>query len=68
MSLEVAGVLDDEVDGGAAALGCVDGCAQDGWGEGAAVDGDDLEAGSEAVVVADAVDDDVTDGAAWSPR
>jgi hypothetical protein len=53
--LEVAGVFDDEVDGGAAAFGCVDGCAQEGWREGAAVDGDDLEAGGEACFVGDAV-------------
>jgi hypothetical protein len=44
--LEVAGVFDDEVDGGTASLGGVDGGAKEGGGEGSAVDGDDLEAGS----------------------
>ncbi len=49
-------------------LACVDGGAEEGGGEGAAVDGDDLEAGSEAGLVADAADDDVADGAGWSRR
>ena len=62
--LEVAGVFDDEVDGGAVAFRCVDGGAKEGGGEGATVDGDDLEAGGEAVLVADTTHDDVADGAA----
>jgi hypothetical protein len=66
--LEVAGVFDDEVDGGAAAFGVVDGCAEQGWGEGSAVDGDDLEAGSDACFVGDTADDDIANGAGGACR
>ena len=44
-------------------LACVDGCAEEAGGVGAAVDGDDLEAGGEACLVGDAVHDDVAERA-----
>ena len=59
----VAGVFDDQLDRRAAAFGVLDGRVQQRGGEGAAVDGDDLEGGSVARLPGDAVHDDVADGA-----